>query len=107
MSNKTENKLEASRALNCPKAGDVWREFLSVYVYVCDVDDGVVRAMKVTGGGRTPYLFETIADFQDYIMYDTAPVQGISGWTWLNFVKNDTDHKEWIKDWVEETRLYD
>lgn len=103
-SNKMGDQIREAKALNCPKAGDIWREFFSCYIYVCDIDDGIVRAMKVTGGGRTHLMFDTVGDFQDYIMYDTAPLHGATGWTWVNFAENDACHGDWIKDWVDEAR---
>ena len=103
MSKITKDKKEAARALNCPKAGDYWTEFMACSIYVCDVEEGVVRAMIVNGAGRQALFFNTIANFQDYIMYGSAPVRGIEGWTWVDFVEHEEDCKSWIRDWVEES----
>ena len=101
---KHVDTIEEARALNCPRVGDIWSELFSCRIYVCNIDEGVVRALKVTGGGQEALLFESIGNFQDYLMYSTAPVSGLGGWTWCNFTKNEPEAEEWIRDWVERSQ---
>lgn len=98
MSNKEEQ-----RALNCPKHGDVWTERHTNYTYVCDVSDGLVKAIFLWGGGREAHLL-SIDDFQEFLMYSTAPINGIKDWCWAMFIKNDPDNGDWMKTWYKEVK---
>lgn len=96
---------EEQVALNCPKVGDIWSEMMANQIYVCSIDEEGVRVLFLWGGGRKAYLFDNVGEFQDWIMYSTAPVKGnLEGWTWCNFMDYDIGHSTWMKSWVEQAR---
>ena len=99
---KAEQKAE-QKALNCPKTGDVWSEVGRNYTYVCDASDGWIKAIFLWGGGREAFLF-TVEQFQNYLMYDSSPLNGVKTWTWANFNGNNKDQKGLMSAWNEEVK---
>ena len=97
---------EQQRALNCPREGDRWSEMMANQIYICCIDEDGVKVLFLWGGGRNSYMFDNIGQFQDWIMYSSAPVSvdGISGWTWCNFMEHDEDHSTWMESWIEQMK---
>jgi len=104
MSNRDEQL-----GLNCPQVGDVWSELLSNRIYVCSIDESGVKVLFVYGGGRRAYLFDDVGEFQDWIMYSSAPVRDLTGWTWCNLMKRDHDNctetPTWESQWGDQSKL--
>ena len=105
MFNKKEQDTKNAHALNNPRVGDIWHEMYANRTYVCDIDKDTtaVKAVLVTGAGQEAWFFATVGDFQDWLMYDTAPVRSdlLTGWTWCDFLKHVEDHDTWVQDWEE------
>lgn len=100
-----EQEKKNAHALNNPRVGDSWSERFANYTYICDVDKDTtaVKALLVTGAGREAFHFATVGDFQDWLMYDTAPVRSdcLTGWTWCDFIKHEEEHDDWLSEWEE------
>jgi len=103
MFDSKEQEKKNAHALNNPRVGDIWTEMFANRTYVCDIDakTTAVKAMLVTGAGQEAFLFATVGDFQDWLMYDTAPVRpdGLTGWTWCDFMKYDDNPYDWLSGW--------
>lgn len=53
-------------------------------------------------------MFKDVAEFQDWVMYDTGPVNDLSGWTWANLMNrvpdDATETPTWESQWVEQAK---